>query len=141
MGAGVKQDADHIVVAAHQDHRAAGNISRAIVARMGHFGFMTDVDPALLKDAPPFLLQTLRVGKHPPVDSKQARRLVIDDVIFGRSIHDESPCARSHFFARRIPCPVLRDRAAIDPQVHPGNHPGVFRSEENRSPRVITRAR
>src|SRR5579885_254580 len=91
MRARVEQHADHAVIAAHQDDRTPGAGARLVIARVRHFGFVTDVDPAFFENPPLLPLKALGIGKYPAIDAEQSRFLVVDDVGFGRLFHGSSP--------------------------------------------------
>src|ERR1700687_2493470 len=95
MSASVVQDADHAVVAAHENQRAACHSSRAEVAGVRHLGFVADVEPALVEYAPPLLLKTFRIDECFPIYAKQPRVLIVDDEaldrFFHRLFHSASP--------------------------------------------------
>jgi hypothetical protein len=48
---------------------------------------MTGVDPALVEQPTPFLLEAFGIGEYPPVYTEKASRLVIDDEGFVRFFH------------------------------------------------------
>jgi hypothetical protein len=88
MRAGVQEQANYSVVAAHQYHRPACNGSRYIVTGVRNFGFMTDINPASAEEARPLLLKAFRISERAPIHAEQARFPIIDNLNF---LHDESP--------------------------------------------------
>src|SRR5258708_3394137 len=79
MRAGGEQPGPHAVIAAHQNQRAPGHSSRAEVACVRYLGFVPDVEPALVEDAPPFLLEAFRINERFTIYAKQSRVLIVND--------------------------------------------------------------
>jgi hypothetical protein len=91
MRASVQEHANHLVVAAHQYHRPAGNGPRSIVAGVRNFGFVPDVNPASVEKACALLLEAFKIGERAPIHAEQSRRLIIYYVSGVRFLHHESP--------------------------------------------------
>src|SRR5580698_9866112 len=92
MSTSIKQHAHDAVVATHKDHRPPGYVTRPIVARVRNLRLMTDIDPALIKHPSPLIRETLRISKRPPINPKQPRLLIIQDVTLTRLIHISFSC-------------------------------------------------
>jgi hypothetical protein len=92
MSTGVEQHPDHAIVAAHQDYGASHDAPGAEVARVGHFGLVPGVNPALFEN--PLLLEVkvLGFGEDAPIDAKYSGGLVVDyEVFHGDISHISSP--------------------------------------------------
>jgi hypothetical protein len=82
MRAGIEQDTDHAVVATNQDHWTARYAAGTKIARVRHLRFVTGVDPALVEDATPLLVETFGIRENSPIYPEKTRRLVVDDERF-----------------------------------------------------------
>ena len=87
MSTRIEQRADRAVVAADQNHGTARDVARTKITGVRHLRFMTGVDPALVEQPTPFLLEAFGIGEYPPVYTEKASRLVIDDEGFVRFFH------------------------------------------------------
>src|SRR5258707_10379626 len=84
MSASVEQDADHAVIAAHENQWSPGHSSRAEIAGVRHLGFMADVQPALIEDAAPLLLKAFGIDECFAIYAKQSRVLIVNDEVLAR---------------------------------------------------------
>jgi hypothetical protein len=96
MRAGVQENANDPVVAAHQYHRPTGNGPRPIVTGVRNFGFVPDVNPAPAEEARALLLEAFRIGERAPIHAEQSGCLIVDYVSGVRFLHHESPRDTRH---------------------------------------------
>src|SRR5260370_2183756 len=86
------------------------------------------------------MLETFRIGECFAIYAKQSRVLIVNYELLSGFFHSASPAfggVRSELLVRRIPVPVTRNRASVDPKIDPGDHAGVIRCEKNRGASVV----
>src|SRR6516162_6789654 len=84
MPAGVEQAMELALLVAAEDHRPAGDLARAKIARILQFGSVSDVDPAAAENARHFLAQDFFRDQDFAVEQKGFSLAVVDDVGAGR---------------------------------------------------------
>jgi len=89
MQAGIDEHSHFAVAAMRHEKRAAGNRAADVIARLGHLGFMSDVQPGAIEDEFALKLQDLRRSHRRTVNAESRVFGVLDDKI--TQIHQASP--------------------------------------------------
>jgi hypothetical protein len=65
----VEQDADLAVLAAHHDDRLQADLPADVIAVVGHFAVVSEIDPDLVEDVVHFLAKQLGIMIEPSVNT------------------------------------------------------------------------
>src|SRR5262245_23160250 len=87
----IQQDADRVIIAAHENDGPTSHPARAKITRIRHFRLMSGINPAVLEDPLLFQCENLRAQERLTIDPKQTVLLIIDDQAFKRSAVHECP--------------------------------------------------
>ena len=80
MTAGIQEQADIVIAIPRQNNGTPSYIAGLEIARFGHFGFMTGINPAPVEDPVAFRYQDIRIDKSFPVEPEVVTAGIIDYV-------------------------------------------------------------
>src|SRR5262249_4354248 len=79
VSAGIEKYAHAAPAVAAEDHRPVAHDARPEITGRGHFGLVSDVDPAHVEDPAPLKLEYLRIHQGSAVDPEAHRFRLVDD--------------------------------------------------------------